>query len=399
MFSALIFLLVYIIEDKVLVNQIKAESKAYSDSGYISAWKPRNQNIQQYFLMSDLPDFIPKNLKEKIVLKEGVYEYFDDSRAMFIAHFSFKDSMGSYFLTYDVSDFITVRDTKKTLFFLISVVVVLIFLISTIFSRYLSKKILAPLRTLTNKLQNLEINEPTIDLAHQFYPDEIGVLTKELALALERVSESSKREFEFNQAVSHELRTPIQSAQSTLELLSLKDEQHKLHDKKYFDRLCRSISEMNQIVDAFLWLSSESQSNEIATKAKNNSQKNACSISVLTSIVEQFEKNKIKIEYDSDLCASRLCASHCYKVPEVVLQIIIRNLIRNAISHGSQESILIGFSERRISIKNKYISSADNSLGWGIGLTIIKRLCERFQCELIITDNQNSLFCVELTTL
>jgi len=355
LFSGLTLVLVYVVEDKIFIDQLLSEQRSFRNSGYSRSWQPKNGSIRKLNSATELPKNLPKELRDIIIHKKGVHEYFDSTRAFFIAH-NIKNSVDdSYFLMYDVSDFLAVRNTKTTLVSLIGITTLLILGIALIVARYLSKATLTPLRRLTKALQEQEIDDVVISMANQFSPDEVGILTRELALALERARDAAQREYEFNRGVSHELRTPIQAAQSATELLSLSAEQHNATQQKYLDRLNRAMNEMNQIVEAFLWLSGGySQS-----KAKS------CSIEHLLERLQKSTQLKIFIDSEID-------KQYVYLIPESVLLIILRSLIKNATTYGSEQDIS------------------------GIGLTIVKRLCEYFEYTLTINNQENTFFSVEI---
>jgi len=227
LFAALIFLLVYVIEDQIFVNQLKLEQASYeqtikaADPPAIQAWQPTNAYIQRIDHSDGLPQALPNKNLQTILASTGVHEFFDDNEALFIAHFSRPDTGASYFLRYDVQDLLAVRGSKLALFVLIGGLTLLIMLIAMVLAGRLTKSTLAPVSRLSDALKENDLDHVVIELAQEFSQDEIGVLAGELAQALENVQAAAQREYEFNRGVSHELRSPIQVAQSASELLEL----------------------------------------------------------------------------------------------------------------------------------------------------------------------------------
>jgi len=384
LFTALIFLLVYVIEDRVFANQIKVEQVKYEQSKHAD-WQPENAKMRLISSAEKLPELLPKALKEAVVKKPGIHEYFDANNALFIAHFVHRENKQSYFLTYDVKELLAVRGSKAELFLLISLLTLLICAASIYLAYRLTKQTLAPVRKLTHELQNSDIDDDAIELANDFSEDEIGVLTHELALALNRVRDSAQREYEFNRGVSHELRTPIQVAQSAAELIELQLSDQSDPLSKPLDRLKRSVSEMNEIVDAFLWLASDRQPSFSDT----------CSVNTILTLIDHHQAANPKVDWDQKINVSN---NFEYALPESVLLVVIRSLLNNAVKHGDRRKILVALSQHTICVENfmdnsnNESSDAMNSENFGLGLNIAQRLCQHFGCELSIEQRKEGSF-------
>lgn len=375
LFTALIFMLVYIIEDQVFVNQLKIEQRAFervladAQPQEIRDWQPLNGNIQRVDWSHKLPESLPQSTLMSVTERRGVHEYFDHKNAMFIASLTRPNNGGSYYLVYDVKDLLVVRNTKRTLFALIGGLTLIIAAIAVVVARRLAKSTLAPVSRLTNALQNDDLDDVIIELANEFSEDEIGVLTRQLAQALERVRESAEREYQFNRGVSHELRSPIQVAQSATELLQLYAGESDTQISKPIARLQRSVAEMNEVAEAFLWLASDRvvEQGEMCSSIQLHS--------TLNAIRSSFPSHEIVINKLS------LELFH-YPLPSTVLAVIMRSLIRNAVIHGQLSAIIVDMQAAFITVSNAVDIDAHENKGFGIGLSIVERICDRFGCEL-----------------
>ena len=375
LFAALIFMLVYIIEDRVFINQINVEQAVFeriiadANSQQIRDWRPSNTNIQRIHSADNLPDSLPDTLVSSLIARPGVYEYFDDRNAMFIASQVQANNGTPYYLVYDVKDLLVVRNTKGTLLILIGGLTFIIAAIAVMLARRLTTSTLAPISRLSKALQNHDLDHVVIELANEFSQDEIGVLTRELAQALERVRAAAQREYEFNRGVSHELRSPIQVAQSATELLQIYVGESDTKIRKPISRLQRSITEMNEIAEAFLWLASD----------RVVEQDEMCSIAALqntlAAIQSAFPTHKIVINTAS-------LAPSYYPLPSTVLSVVLRSLIRNAMIHGELSPIIVDMHDDSITVSNSVELNAHESKGFGVGLSIVQRICDRFDCEL-----------------
>lgn len=378
LFTAVIFLLIYVIEDQVFVNQIKAEKLSYEQSKEPN-WRPRNSNMRLVHTSQELPQLLPITLRTNIEQQPGVHEYFDGDNAMFIAHFSKADNGQSYFLIYDVKDLLAVRDSKTQLFVMIGILTLLICIVAIYLAHRLSKKTLSPIRKLTHELQNSDIDDAVIELANEFSADEVGVLAHELALALERVRDGAQREYEFNRGVSHELRSPIQVAQSAAELIELQANASHQQLAKPVQRLKRSVTEMNDIVEAFLWLASDRQASASDT----------CAVGAIHALFKQYKQMTPSINWE---VRSNVPPEFEYKIPESVLVVVVRSLIRNAITHGCGGQVTLALNKKSISLQNATENAGKRTDGFGMGLSIAQRLCDRFNCQLVIDSRKGKPF-------
>ena len=376
LFTGLIFLLVYVIEDQVFVNQVKLAQAQFTkiaeegDPVLIQNWQPSNPTMQRVFSAEDLPTTLSLKLKAQIIDHAGVHEYFDDDNALFISRIeSLPDiEIQTGFIVYDVGDLLAVRGSKLSLFLLISLVSLIITLAAMLFARRLTQATLAPVVKLSSALKENDLDEVIIEMAKEFSNDEISVLTRELANSMEAMQETAKREFEFNRGISHELRSPIQVAQSAVELLELTSTENKA-SAKVVSRLQRSVGEMNEITEAFLWLSSQ----RILEKSEY------VSVAQIKSLVELLHANAPTDEIQ--LCTT-LANEQRLPIPKNVVAVVIRNLVKNAISHGQDKTVLINLNKDEIRVTNSVNPAAKQSPSFGVGLPIVGGLLERFDCQI-----------------
>ena len=88
--------------------------------------------------------------------------------------------------------------------------------------------------------------------------------------------------------------------------------------------------------------------------------------------------------------------------PETVVAVLIGNLIRNAILYTERGEVRIDIEDRQLSIIDSgpgipqssikrifepfHRAAGDNDSGFGIGLTIVKRLCDRFHWDIEVSS-------------
>ena len=386
-FTFLLFMTVFTTEDRVFVNQLTAEKQLYERHQTQSpgaAWQPTNRRFKLIESAETLPASLTLDYRERIAGETGIHEYFDDEHAYFVNHFKRSDNGQAVFLLYDVSDLLAVRGNKLPIFLTIIVLTLIVTAGAVFIAHRLVSRTLEPVRKLRDELQHGELDDVVIDLANQFSEDEIGVLTRELALALGRVRDAAQREYEFNRGVSHELRSPIQVARSATELLELHAQNEGGQLADFVERLKRSVVEMNEIAEAFLWLASD----------RDVGPGDTCSVEsvreTVATVQNMFPALDLGINTD-------LPPDFSFPLPQNVMAVIVRNLLRNAIDYGENQAIDINIRDRILAVKNATSQAAEDNRGFGIGLSIVQRICDRFDCELKTVHDPDGFYLASIT--
>jgi signal transduction histidine kinase len=155
--------------------------------------------------------------------------------------------------------------------------------------------------------------------------------------------------------LGHELRTPLQSAQTSLALL-----QDGREDDPTRARLSRSLARLARAAQAVLWLATDRKP-DLATVQPVLPLVRALAdeLGPLAASVER----PISIDLPSDLS---------FAGPTEIAEVILANLLLNAIQHGAGP-VHIGSCEDGVIITNAVVSGADTP-GFGFGDEIVDRL-------------------------
>lgn len=373
-FAGLALLLLYITEDLLFVHQLREErdhlmSVPPHERG---AWTPRNRKMSIYWSISQLPETVKTEVGEA----DGIYEEFDGDSALFVLRGSVVDPAATFLIVYDVTDLLVVRQSRSLYLriFLMSLAVVII--IALALAIRLSRKTLQPLRRLTVRLR--EGDELPDGFSEEFRGDEVGVLAETLETSLARLRSSTQREFEFNRGVSHELRTPIQVAKNALEIIEGPSDPKCAASQRAFARLRRAVAEMEDVAAAFLWMAT----------GRTVDGEQACAKEVaeaVASIHQQLLVDRvIRVSIDPEDLA--------FPVPKPVLAIILGNLVRNAAQHSTTGPIECTLSSGSITVSNAADSDAETATqGFGVGLEIVRRICDHVGWELDLTEHRNQI--------
>ncbi len=221
--------------------------------------------------------------------------------------------------------------------------------------------------------------------------DEVRELADALARYAQRLNEFVERERNFTRDASHELRSPLTVMQMATGMLEADD---GLSDasRRSVARIARAARDMEELTSAFLLLARESQTG-LPLEA-------TCVNDVL---VDEIERARLLATGKS--IESRLNATHRLHVdaPEKVLAVLLGNLLRNAFSYTDAGEVTVDVGADSVVIRDTGVGIAPEQVdamyrpfvrgdagrrgGHGVGLTIVRRLSDRFGWPVSIDSN------------
>jgi len=382
-FTCLCLLLLYVTEDQLFANQMNAERLLLNQLSLpeLQTWQPTSRHMQLYLQREQLP----LALQNVVSKEQGIYEYFDQKKAFFILYTNDLDAIHEYFLVYNVSSLLAVRSNRSVVALALGFGLLLVLTAAGLLALYLTRITLRPLSRLTDQLKPEANENLQAGFAAEFAGDEIGVLAYSLETALEKLRSSVQRELEFNQGVSHELRSPIQVAKNALELIDLNvPKQYPL--SRPLQRLTRAVNQMEIITEAFLWLASERTTVDASIDPEPILRK------VIAEQQHLLVDKPVQVIVETDPMIK-------YKMPEPVLSVVFGNLLRNAIEYTEQGHITCHLSANQITIQDTGIGLnqvSQHEQGFGIGLTIVDRICGRFGWNLKLSQVKAGGVCASI---
>ncbi|MCP3894839.1 MAG: HAMP domain-containing histidine kinase [Bacteroides sp.] len=215
---------------------------------------------------------------------------------------------------------------------------------------------------------------------------EIQLLADSITHLGERLENFIERERNFTRDASHELRSPLTVIRIATDMLQ-DDRSLSTLASKSIHKIKRAADDMEDLTEAFLLLARETDDAlSIETVNVND---------IVGEEVERAEpfnrlKNLPVIVNDN----------HKLQIPasDKVLSVLLGNLIRNAILYTESGAINISITENSVIIEDSgigmskeeidnifkphYRASTNTNTGHGVGLTIVKRLSERFRWSL-----------------
>ncbi len=274
----------------------------------------------------------------------------------------------------------------------LALVLVVLYLLAW-FAYRQSHKAVSPIVKLARAVEQVDFREgnlPQLDLddIRQMPDEEVTSLVRALDHFTGRLESFIERERNFTRDVSHELRTPIAVIRGALELV----------ERKYGDaatlevnRMYRTLYDMESLIETLLLL------------AREPAQSLPTQQTIVNDLISHELDNLRIIHHDKPVSVNvEESGMLLVDAPERVLPILIGNLLRNAFNYTLQGSITIRIQSDGFSVADSGIGMDKAQLnqlfkpffrghentarGYGIGMTIVKRLCNRYDWSLRLSS-------------
>jgi hypothetical protein len=384
------------IESRVFKENLQNEMESFKQ-GYqknVDQPLPRSASMTAYLIApgeeSGLPDYIRD-------LKDGTYEIEHDRKFLQIA---IEQVNGKKLALVLDATLFEQRENSITNTLILAVVIAS--LLSLWLGFALSQKAISPVTNLARDVAVLEPGKTANKLATRYDNDEVGELAMAFDRYLERLQEFIAREHEFTGNASHELRTPLTIIKGAAELLDT-DTELSASSRKVLQRIKRAVDNMSQVVETLLVLAREEEITEHSvSRASDIAQ------AIISESNDLPGKKSIRLEMHSK-------QDFELPVPRSILTILLSNLLRNAIAHTREGSITITIESPYILVAdtgkgistealplifdrhyrdssgelgsgNHSLDNAQEPSGSGIGLSIVKRICDHYHWQIDVNS-------------
>ncbi len=302
------------------------------------------------------------------------------------------------FLIYDVSDN---QRIKKQLIIALIGVVLLFSVLSFMLGAWSSRRVMKPVSDLAARLDTLSEESKPERLAQHFADDEVGRLADALDSYADRLHHLVERDREFNADVSHELRSPLTVIAGATELLLAQpDLEPKMRTRLL--RIARAARQSADITTALLHLVRAEQGIDKDSAAHNVRE-------IVQEVVHLYEPL-----IGNKLLALRVSEEDRVSViaPESVVAVTVGNLIGNAMRYTSEGEVVITIGNGRVTVKDTGPGIPEEDLervfdrhyrgqnitgkGAGLGLAIVRRLCELYGWSIHFRNRASGGLCAEL---
>ncbi len=265
--------------------------------------------------------------------------------------------------------------------------VLLVLYVSTWLGFRASRRAFSPVIALARRVRELDPQTPDpAAFGPAELPADADEEVRELAAALarysQRLNDFIERERHFTRDASHELRSPLTVIQMAAGML-LADPSLGEAGQRSAQRIRRAARDMEELIGAFLLLARESEAGLPVE-----------SICVNDLVTDEIERARLLAEgrpVTSSITAE--CRLHL-DAPEKVLSVLVGNVLRNAFSYTDAGEVTVEIRRDGVLIRDTGVGMAPDKVremyepfvrgdagrrgGHGVGLTIVRRLSDRF---------------------
>jgi len=345
-----------------------------------------------------------KNVNEKLVISETINNNF---YVMTINSVKSEKKNKGYIIVSEIANDILVAVDERKNFILRTVFSVAVVIL--IFSVFLNKYILKPIRSLVLYTKAIKEKDVKID-KHEKYllrKDEVGLLSRSLNEMTEDLYKRIDIAETFSSDLAHEIRNPLTSLKGASEVLENTSDNEKR--KKLIKVISHDVERIERLITDYSQMLKDEASLSRAKMVKINL------ANVVNSVVEDFNsdllnsKKNIKIDINnSNINGSKLNVLGA----EGKLEQIVANLLDNAVSfspNNSKISVICnkkitdaqlviedegpGFNEKNIDkVFDRFYSNRPEKFGEhsGLGLNIVKNIVELHGGSITASNKQEN---------
>jgi signal transduction histidine kinase len=234
------------------------------------------------------------------------------------------------------------------------------------------------LRQLAMRVARFEPEEPHAQLEEPHHDREVAALARALDAYHGRIVDVLRREQEFTANASHELRTPLTAIQTTCELI----ETELVLPEKTRSRIATIQSaarQMTERIEALLLLARQRKPEEIERVDLRRCVEEAAH-AYRDEIARKGLEFEVAIEHGTVV-----------ELDRKALQLVLANLIRNAVRYTNRGRIRISYDAPRVIVSDsgvgiapehqpqlfeRYFRGDSTPDGLGLGLAIVRRICD-----------------------
>jgi len=275
-----------------------------------------------------------------------------------------------------------------------------------------SQRVISPVVQLAKAVEKADVRSSdslALEMAPFYKVDaDIGALAIALERFAKRLEAFVDRERSFTRDASHELRTPLAVIKGCVDIL-VQQEDFSASGGAVLQRIRSTTKDMEGLIETLLMLAREeiSLANDYGARvnpAKDGEASDQYLVeaagfeTVLVNELMPKLVNQVQKALNDKAVEVHIEARHALTVaaPQKVLSILFTNLLRNAVHHGGGV-VEIVIDDEQVTVKDSGQGMSSQQMeqvfqpfyrvhgdehGHGLGLTIVKRLCDRFRWDL-----------------
>lgn len=292
-------------------------------------------------------------------------------------------------LVAEVSEQLVVRPMRGQILGLLAWSGLAVVVVAVLAGAWLARRTTRPLSKLAALVDGMAPDRLPVGFAAEFPDDEIGVLARGLDNLTGRVRAFVAREHAFTRDASHELRTPLAVIRSATEQLANEPEL-SVAGRLQLAHVQHSARQLEQTVITLLTLARE-----------ESLEQDALPLAVLPVLEQVVVEQAALLDGKPVQVRVEVPRNVRLTVPGPVLHMLLANLVGNAFAHTRAGEVHIDVAAGRLRIRNtapagdpdtivRPFAKGEGSAGFGLGLAIVYRLCDRFAIDLRIEGTEHA---------
>lgn len=328
------------------------------------------------------PSLVPDRYQKYIDNKESfIGEVGDEphSRMVYIGEYSHEGVTYPLILLSEIDRIeFDVTELLYATSFVLTLLAILIFSFGALLYR-LSQRLIEPFNSLAKQLESNKNNLNQEFSVQEGAAIEFRQLTNQLNEYRREINALVKREQAFARYSSHELRTPLTVARGSNKLL-LRSQMTEFQHRQV-KRVDDAVSQMSEMVDALLGLV-RYERNQDDAPIRLFSQQELEQIIAKNSAQASEKQVDVTLEVEGEPSIQATSA---------ILNMLIGNLLRNAIAATNQGKVEITLTQHLISIhdQGEGLTEQYNPSGHGLGLLIVEDLCNRYHWDFELVNHED----------
>lgn len=219
--------------------------------------------------------------------------------------------------------------------------------------------------------------------------------------SIKRESELANQKSNFILSVSHELKTPIAATKLQLQTL-IKHDLERDKQKELLNNALNENNRLHKLVDNVL-MANQIENNNLSIQKENINLSELIETTVKRYFSEQIEKKNIVLNIEPDIFyfgdkellpsifINLIENAIKYSFETLAIDVVLKNINNNTILEIKDQGCGISDKEKETVFQKFFRSGSENTRktkGTGIGLFIVKSICDLHQIQVKILNNQ-----------
>ena len=393
-FSLGIAAVVHFVEDQLITKELHGKLSTVLHEDIKAGRAPRLDARTRFFASNSAGQPIPERFAD---FSEGLTEIEDEYEAAYVYLTEINDVR--YMLLQEQQEF---EDREEILFSVVLAGFLLSIVCAWVLGAIMARQVMEPVARLAGQVRHPDqLASRMAPLAPAYADDEIGYLATAFDSTIGQLQRSIERERLFTSDVSHELRTPLMVISTSCELLL----ENQLHDGQHvqIERIARAARDMNELVRTFLILARSGPT--------DGAEVDTITLGEVAREQAEFWDAAVRAKgLDFELIDEGAdTAGH----NPTFLRTVMANLLRNAVHYTAQGTVRLVLEHDGFRIEDTGMGipaheqehifqpfirgSAARGEGLGLGLSLVKRICEHNGWNIFSASNQEAGTCFKVS--